>query len=171
DGGGQLGRGGDRIRDALARLDQRHRLPLLGGGRRGGRLGGRGEARAGPEGGGRSVGRPAGFRGRRLGPVCRRLGHGGGGVRVVGQRMMPARMTRATISARSPVPSLRAMRARWLFTVRADRLSVSPICLLDLPSATRRSTSISRADRSATPLSLGPPRSPAASSEATDGSA
>ena len=30
----------------------------------------------------------------------------------------------ATSSARSPVPSLREMRARWLFTVRADRPEV-----------------------------------------------
>ncbi len=63
-----------------------------------------------------------------------------------GQSMMRARMDTATISARSPVPSLRAIRARWLLTVSADRCSVVPISRLDCPSATSRSTSISRAD-------------------------
>ena len=48
-----------------------------------------------------------------------------------GYSMTPARSARATISARSPVPSLRAMRARWLFTVSADRCSDSPMSRLE----------------------------------------
>ena len=49
------------------------------------------------------------------------------------QLMTPARSATATISARSPVPSLRAIRARWLFTVRADRLSSPPMSRLERP--------------------------------------
>ena len=44
--------------------------------------------------------------------------------------MMPVRSATATIPARSPVPSLRAIRARWLLTVSAE----SPI---ETPVATR----------------------------------
>ena len=75
----------------------------------------------------------------------------------------PARMAMATISARSPVPSLRAMRARWLLTVRADSPRDSPTSLLERPSATRASTSTSRADSWSTPGSetaLGPAGAP-----------
>src|SRR6478609_3410966 len=62
--------------------------------------------------------------------------------------MTPARMASATMWARSPVPSLRPIRARWLFTVSAESESCSPIHLFDRPSATSRMTSISRLDRS-----------------------
>jgi hypothetical protein len=47
------------------------------------------------------------------------------------QRMTPARIASATIWARSPVPSFRPMRDRWLFTVSADKLNASPISLFD----------------------------------------
>jgi hypothetical protein len=47
------------------------------------------------------------------------------------QRMTPARIASATIWARSPVPSLRPILDRWLFTVSAERFSASPISLLD----------------------------------------
>ena len=72
-------------------------------------------------------------------------------MRICGQRMTPARIASATIWARSPVPSLRPIRDRWLLTVSADRLSASPISLLDWPSATSCSTSTSRAESSASP--------------------
>ena len=64
--------------------------------------------------------------------------------------MTPERMPSATMCARSPVPSLRAMRARWLFTVSADRSTFSPISLFVYPSATSRRMSRSRADSSPT---------------------
>ncbi len=50
--------------------------------------------------------------------------------RVPGQWTRPARMQMATIWARSPVPSLRPIRERWLLTVSADKLSSSPIARL-----------------------------------------
>src|SRR5439155_6373727 len=87
------------------------------------------------------------------------------------QRMTPARIANATIWARSPVPSLRPMRERWLFTVSAERLSASPISLLDCPSATSCSTSTSRAESSRGVLSVPGTRVPVASSGATVGSA
>ncbi len=64
------------------------------------------------------------------------------------QWMIPVRRATATIPARSPVPSLRAMRARWDLTVRADRPIETPMALLDWPSATRRRTSTSRPESS-----------------------
>ena len=75
-----------------------------------------------------------------------------------------------TSSARSPVPSLRAIRARWLFTVSADRPSAVPISLLDWPSATSWRTSISRADRPSDPLGrvAGAVGSPAGDDEGAD---
>ncbi len=65
-----------------------------------------------------------------------------------GQWMMPVRRATATIPARSPVPSLRAMRARWLLTVRAESPIETPMALLDWPSATSRNTSTSRPESS-----------------------
>ncbi len=65
-----------------------------------------------------------------------------------GQWMIPVRSATATIPARSPVPSLRAIRARWDLTVRADRPIETPMALLDWPSATRRRTSTSRPESS-----------------------
>jgi hypothetical protein len=62
-----------------------------------------------------------------------------------------ARMHVATIWARSPVPSLRPIRDRWLFTVRADRLSSSPTERFVWPLATSCTTSTSRSDRSKLP--------------------
>src|SRR5690606_39414039 len=87
--------------------------------------------------GGGGGGRDPGGRGRgRAG----RTGYGGGRDRgerngtAGGQWMMPVRRATATMPARSPVPSLRAMRARWLLTVSADRPIETPIALLDWPS-------------------------------------
>lgn len=65
-----------------------------------------------------------------------------------GQWMIPVRSATATMPARSPVPSLRAIRARWDLTVRADRPIETPMALLDWPSATRRRTSTSRPESS-----------------------
>lgn len=61
-----------------------------------------------------------------------------------GYSMTPARQARATISARSPAPSLRPIRARWFFTVNADNVIRVPMSLFEHPSATRVSTWISR---------------------------
>jgi hypothetical protein len=71
-----------------------------------------------------------------------------GDPRRMAQWMMPVRSATATMPARSPVPSLRAMRARWLLTVSADRPIETPMALLDWPSATSLSTSTSRPDSS-----------------------
>ena len=152
--------------DAVARLEQRRPPPrcrrrssaLSGvgtGGTRHRRTAGR--ASAGPW---RSR-RPTDVRGRSRGAGCR----DGASAPEVTRRARRLRSADdagahgdATISARSPVPSLRAIRARWLLTVSADRPSASPISLFDWPSATSCSTSTSRPDSSEASPSLPPGR-------------
>ena len=63
------------------------------------------------------------------------------------QRMYPLRIAVATRWARSPLPSLRAMRARWDLMVSAESPSCSPTCRFDFPSATIRRTWSSRSLR------------------------
>ena len=53
------------------------------------------------------------------------------GVDEVAQRMYPLRIAVATRWARSPLPSLRAMRARWDLMVSAESPSCSPTCRFD----------------------------------------
>lgn len=68
---------------------------------------------------------------RRPGADPERGVDGGRGIGAMDQWMMPVRSATATMPARSPVPSLRAMRARWLLTVSADRPIETPIALFD----------------------------------------